>query len=348
MRLTPAVGVLIGMQLILLSVAAMSPAAPPATAPSVDQIQQALDAGQYPEVIRQVSAAIQAGGKNLAGAERATLLALKGEAHLRLRQSPLAADAFADAAKEPGDELDIATYAATATLIRRSPGGQYQPKPAEPGQPRPQAIDIEASESRKQALAALFSEELRTVLARIESLKKRNSLPPVMEALKQVAELRRLELAATGSDTTCRQILAELTAHTNSLLSDAISTMSQQVQQIAQLANQTTTTTDTERGRSRTITRKRGLTSVEQKKLNDVIRTCRDIQRACDELSAAMQTAQAGGFDSSKSSAQQLATRAEQVLKDDYSPQYSDSDSGFVYPRSGGRGRSDRGADRRR
>ncbi|HWP41371.1 MAG TPA: hypothetical protein VNL70_10635, partial [Tepidisphaeraceae bacterium] len=261
--------------------------------------------------------------------------------------SPLAADAFADAAKEPGQELDIATYAATAILIRRAPGGLYQPKSSEPGAARPQPIDIVSPESRKQALAALFSEESEQVLARIESFKKRRTLPPVMEGLKQLTELRRLELAATGSDTTCQQALAELTAHTNNLLSDEMSRMSQEVQQIAQLANQTTTTTDTERGRQRTITRKRGLTSVEQKKLTDVIRTCRDIERACDELSAAMPTPQAGSFDASKASARQLASRAEQVLKDDYSPRYIDSGSGFVYPRSS-RDRTDRGTDRRR
>ena len=61
-------------------------------------------------------------------------------------------------------------------------------------------IDIGDPEKRKAAFAALLEEEKASVAPAAQVGPVSKSLPPIVDALKQIGDLRMLELAATGAD----------------------------------------------------------------------------------------------------------------------------------------------------
>jgi hypothetical protein len=228
------------MMMIAVSLGLASAAAP---VPTIDEIQQDYDAQQYQSVIRKAAALMQPNASLPAGFDKARLLSLKAESHLRLKQSLPASDAFAAAAKESSDEKVAGLYKATAMLVRKSPSGQYQPKPpvtkSSDSKPptKPEPIGIIEPDSRKRAFAALFDDEANGMAPTIESLKKQTSLPPLMSGIMQIIELRLLELAGTGSDVRSAQMLSSVTSHASDLMSSALDTMSTNVETIAKDAN---------------------------------------------------------------------------------------------------------------
>src|SRR5437762_8911449 len=78
--------------------------------PTQQDIQAKLDAGQFQDVIKEAQRAIAMKGEAAKQFDRGALFAMKGEAHLRLKQSAPAAEAFTQAAKESsgaaGDDVD--------------------------------------------------------------------------------------------------------------------------------------------------------------------------------------------------------------------------------------------------
>src|SRR6185369_11837898 len=100
-----------------------------------------------------------------------------------MKQNAPAAEAFTSAAKETTDAKEVGLCNATALLIKRSQNGMYTPKqpttkPAAGSKPAP--IDITQPDARKEAMLALFNDESKAGLAKVDSLKKQKSLKPVM------------------------------------------------------------------------------------------------------------------------------------------------------------------------
>src|SRR5262245_59529835 len=62
--------------------------------PTMQEIQQDFDAQKYQDVLKKVSQALQIKGNAGQAYDRAALFKLKGEAHLRMKQTAPAADAF--------------------------------------------------------------------------------------------------------------------------------------------------------------------------------------------------------------------------------------------------------------
>jgi hypothetical protein len=302
------------------------------TPPSMSEIQQDYDAQKYQDVLKKVAQVLPAANKAGSEYDRAKLFELKAESHLRLKQQQPASEAFAQAAKAGSDEKQIAADTATALLVKRSQNLKYNPKQpttkpvAAGGKPEP--IDIVDPKSRKEALQALFNDESKTVTAKAESLKKQTSLKPLMDGITQMAELRQLELAATESDATTRQIISGLGDHANQLMGTALKQMQEKVEQISTAANKTFSSQETVNGVTQIVTTKRGINSNDAAALKDVVSTCKNISSACDEFDKALQsgaTAGAGGgavsFASTKGQADQISKRAEEVLNANYDPQ---------------------------
>jgi hypothetical protein len=308
-----------------------------AAQPTQQDIQQDFDAEKYQDALKKLSTALGMKGNAAQAYDRVALFKLKGESHLRLKQPAPASDSFTNAAKEAKDSKEVGLCNATALLIKRSTNGVYTPKLPQAGADGSRGgkgapIDIIDPKSRKDAMAALFNDESKQGLAKVESLKKQKTLKPVMEGIRDLATLRALEMAATDSDATTKQALSQLGSHANQLMGDALKTMAAKVDQIARQANETNTQQKTySDGRVENVTSKRGLTSVDQSALKDVIATCMNIKQACDEFAAALES-EGAGFSGTASQSDQLATRADEVLKANYEPEIR---GGSGVPRTG-------------
>jgi len=335
--------------LILLSLLAVEPcpaqtSAPSAAAPiTMDAIQQDFDSQHYSDVIRKTIAALQVKGPNAAQFDRVKLYALKGEAHLHLKQYMPAADTFALAAKEATDEKEIAKYQSTSLLIHRSLNGQYTPKPAPSTQPvatnvKPVPIGIIDETSRKRAMGALFEDELRTETPKVAAVNQQQALPPLMSAINEVRDLRRLEMTATGHDSSSTQLFASIETHAGLLLTSAIKSMSTTVEKISKAANSGTTSYGPSPyggNGQRTILTKNGLTSNDAATLNDVIDTCKKIQGACDELTQALPSSTSKAENSIvkvNANAAKLAAKADEVLHANYEADVNDAPGLMVLP----------------
>jgi hypothetical protein len=107
--------------------------------PTVDALRQQLAAGQQQEVLRQVQRLLALKGPAAQQYDRYELFMLRGEAALRNKAMPMAADAFKAAQKETTDADKQSIARATELLVRRSKQTGYVPKTA----PRPAVAPVE-------------------------------------------------------------------------------------------------------------------------------------------------------------------------------------------------------------
>jgi hypothetical protein len=289
--------------------------------PTQEEIQQDYDGQKYQDVLKKVASVLSLKGNAAQGYDRVALYKLKAESHLRLKQNAPAIEAFTNAAKEATDAKIAGECNALALLVKRSPGGRYTPKQPLAGTTgKPAPIDILNLQTRKDAMAALFNDESKPALAKVESLKKQKALKPVMDGIRDLSTLRALELAATESDAATKQAISQLGSHANQLMADALKNMSTKVEQIATNANKTTNSQQTlPDGRVEVVINKQGLNSTDKAALKDVIATCTNIGTACDEFVTALGS-DGSGFAGTKGQSDQLGKRAEEVLNANYDP----------------------------
>jgi len=285
-----------------------------AEAPTTQQIQDDYDSKQYQNVIRDVAQAMPLTADPSKGYDKATLLALKAESHLQLKQYAPAADAYNSAAKDSSDPQMATIYKALSLLIHKSPGGSYQPRqpttrPVDAnGKPTP--INIIDMNQRGEAMNALLADETKVVSAKIEPLTKQNTLPPLMEGIKQIGDLRAIEMAATGKDEASKQLVGSLADHAAELMSNAIKTMSANVDEIQKHADESTSSG------MYNVTTRAGLTSTDRNTLNEIINTAKNISSACDQFTAAIKTP-SSGFDGVKKDADALSKHAADVINEE-------------------------------
>jgi hypothetical protein len=309
---------------------------------TIDAIQQDFDSQKYADVIRKSTMALNYKGPSAPQLDRGTLLALKAEAYLRLRQFLPAADTFTLAAKEATDEKDIALDKSTALLIRRSPAGQYTPKSGSTTQPavagrvsKAPPIGIVDPETRKAAMAALFEDELKVATPKIQAVTKQPSLPPLMNSINDVHQLRLLELAASGQDSRTSQLFAALDNRAGQLMGDAVKTMAQQVEKISKSASDGPPShlEESPYGGRRTVTNRNGLSSSDKDTLNEVIDTSHKIVDACEEFAKVLPVRDGAGPSAMArvdTDASKLADRADEVLHANYDPEVVDTPSGIM------------------
>src|SRR5262245_46292561 len=104
---------------VLLMFASTAVAQPANQLPSVDQLRAQLDTNPA-AVLQGVARSLALKGPAAATLDRYELFMLRGEAHLRNKAMPAAAEAFAAAGKETTDAAKKTTARATEVLARKS------------------------------------------------------------------------------------------------------------------------------------------------------------------------------------------------------------------------------------
>ena len=306
--------------------AAPAPAGAPGL-PTIEQLEQELAAGNHQDVMRQVAKLMALKGDAAAAYDRYDLFRLRGEAALRNKAMPMAADAFAQAAKATEDPLKQAAARANELLIRKSRQAGYIPRTAAPADPaldagaRPaaaqtrQPMPIIEPADRKTALAALLADEMAAAKPKIDAATKARNLPPVIEAIKVVGDLRAIETAAHGKGEQTRALAGELGGHAHELIAQALEPMKKRTEEYWQQGSRQQVRAP-RGGIGREVQYgMMGLTSVEQNALKEIIVTCEKILPVASELAAVTENKDLAA---DAQEAKQLHARASEVLNFDY------------------------------
>src|SRR5688572_22292419 len=162
------------------------------TLPTGEEIHELFDDGKYPEVLKKLSRVLALKGNAAKAYDRYDLLMLKGEAHLQTRAGSAAMAAFKQAAEEAPDPQAASVARATERLVRRSKNLAYEPAVRDPDNPSRGAgepIDIRDARRRRDALAALFADEMAAAAPRFKAARSSRTLPPIAEAISAAAGL---------------------------------------------------------------------------------------------------------------------------------------------------------------
>jgi hypothetical protein len=290
--------------------------------PSTDEIRKALDDGQPREALQKVSKALALKGAAAGQYDKHELLRLKGEAHLKLKDVSAASAAFAAAAKETEDDAARAEDKATEIVIKRSRNLTFTPKAAKKGA-RAEPIDISVPETRKAAFAALLEEEKAEAAPALKAAKGAKTLPPIVEALKRIADLRMLELAATGADAAADETTQALSDQALKLMSDAVEDMAALVKDVDASANELVPIAVPGRGAGgRTATlepsvRRRGLNTPDMQDLKRTIADLKKLVPMARELAEVLGDA-GKGFAKVAEDGAAVGNKAHEVLTTDY------------------------------
>jgi archaellum component FlaC len=190
-------------------------------------------------------------------------------------------------------------------------------------------------DNRGDALNALLADETKVMSARVEPLKNQTSLSPLMDGIKQLGDLRAIEVTATGKDDTSEQLMSGVASRASDLMSQQLTQMSATVDNLQKQANQPGNTVQTSPyGMGYANVAQRGLNSSEVNQLNEISNTAKKISAACDDFTKAMQTT-TSPFDAVKKTADDLAKRANDILHTDYtgatSPQKQPQNPGDMH-----------------
>lgn len=208
--------------ILLLTLAAPLWAQPMPT--SLASIQEAFDQQHYHEALRMASRVL-ALRRLPDGFDRAALLSIKAESHLRLRQTPSAIHAFEELVEASEDPQARAVATATVALLKKSGNGQYAPDKPEGERDRPRPIDVIEPASRETALRAMADDELRPIAARVRRLRTAGRLPPMLELLQELRTIAVFERAATGSTEKADAFVAEVIEVASSAMLAAMAEM---------------------------------------------------------------------------------------------------------------------------
>jgi hypothetical protein len=287
--------------------------------PTVDQLKAQLESNPQ-EVLRNVARMLALKGAAAQQYDRYELLMLRGEAHLRGKAMPPAAQAFADAARETTDPAKKATARANEILMRRSKIGGYTPKPQRPSakpastKPFPPLIPIIKEEDRKLAMEALFADEMAVAEPKLKAADNATALPPIIEAIKVAVDLGAVEQFATGGANQTKQLTANLAKRSHFLIDKALDDMNKRTEHCWQIASQRSYSLDRSRNQYDNAGMV-GLTSVQQNELKNVIATTEKIAPVATELAAVTGGAE---LTADATTAQKLHERAKEVLAYDY------------------------------
>ena len=301
-------------------VTTLSRAADPSQPAAMEDIKKLYDDQKYGDVLREIARALalRDDAMRARGYDRFELLRLRAEANLRLKQNPAASDAFAAAARqiESSDADRAAKLRAVAMLVKRAKGTTYVPRTG-PGKAKPDPIDLLDEDSRKRAIDALYEDEAADVMARVNSLRKSNTLPAIAEASKRLKDLADLERASRGSDEETRGRLLKLGEDARQLVTVSLRKMDTRVDQIQREANELYQVAQGN------IYRKRGIASNQRGELQGIMDTAQRIDGALTEMSDALAT-EADFFKSAHDDATKVSDHARNVMNEDYSGIYSD------------------------
>jgi hypothetical protein len=290
-------------------------------APSADEIKKLMDAGSYREALQKLSRALAVKGDGAKLYDRHELLRMKAEAHLNLKDAAASSGAFAAAAKEAKDDTARAEDKASELVVKRSKNLQFTPKPGKKGE-KADPIDISTPEKRKAAYAALLEEEKAEAEPALKAAKGSKTLPPIIEALKKLGDVRMLELAATGADAEASKSSEELAGQAHKLMDGEVQDKADLVKDIETSANDVQpvrTPMQNVGGRAVAFSsyKKRGLMTRDVQDLRGVIAEMKKLVPAARELAQALGE-QGKQFTKVADDGEAVGNQAQKVLTTDY------------------------------
>jgi len=242
-----------------------------AAPPTLQDVQQKMDAGQYQDALRLISPLLASAGDN--NGTRYQLLMLRGEALLQSQQRVPAANVFDVAAKIAPDAKATAAARANVLLLRASPDNKYTPKSG--GTP----IDILQPASRKEAFAAMRADLAAALKPKYTAALKSDSLVPMMNVLPSMLDQAYLEFAADGSAPKTHEDLQAMGSRARELMSGELRRVRYHVSALELASNSTSDYV------------RRGLYSTERDAVQQDIdyvtkigQTARDARRRAQEL----------------------------------------------------------------
>jgi hypothetical protein len=260
---------------------------------------------------------------------------LRAESHLKLKATSNALAALEEAAKVAAaakDDKAAADARALSMLVKRSKALQYTPKaaaraaggvagkadgkqPAGPAGP----IDVTDPKRREEALLALYAEEKAAAKPKVVEADRAKTLAPIADALKVVAPLRELELAATGADAETVETRRDLVDRVRKLMAKSLDDMTRRTVRVRERANELVQHTVQRRdGSQETRTSRRGVQNDERKELKQTIEECKRIFESCKQL-AEQFADDADPFEDLAEQARETGETAHEVLTDNYS-----------------------------
>jgi hypothetical protein len=290
--------------------------------PGQAEIQDLYAQGKYPQVLQGLNRLLALKGAAARAYDRHELLRIKGETHLRLKAAAPALQAFDAAAFETDDAVTAASDLATALLIKRSQQMAYQPR----GKGKTKApIPILEADARKQAILALFEDELAATEPRVRAARTAGRLPAIVEVIPSIRDLRVLELACFQKDARTRALVQDLGERARDLMAAGIKDLEPTLTAIETSANDVIPVEHATRDpripggvRVEQRFKKRGIDKKEQLILQETYAACEKVARSCQDMAEAI-GADLVDFGPVRADAGKLARRADTILRTDFS-----------------------------
>jgi len=243
----------------------------PATMPSMMDLKQMHDSGNYRGCLQQIARVMQLSASAGGGYDKYELLMLRGDCLLHLDDSVTAIAAYNAAAKSPVPSQANEAIA-TVLLIKKSNHDLiFSASGGLTG-----GLSIIERDNRLKAIGQLFSREFSALTPRIKEALAANTLIPIIKLQPQLEEAYALETTATGKDEQLEPLLKEIGEHSCELMSRELQGMLERSGQIRTLADkQYDTGMITVWGTS--VVDRRGLNSKERQELRDMIDYARRI-----------------------------------------------------------------------
>lgn len=322
----------IGMLLVGLAVLTTRlSAAPPAEALATgDELHKMFDDAQYQPLLQKLARVLQLKGEAARPYDRVDLETLRADTLLQLKQQGSAVQSANNAVKAINDQTGIKVAAqarATQILLKHSQAYLYTPK--QQGPPAGKPISILDMTQRKSAYQGLLAEVTAEVKAKIKTAKAGKALPPILDAVGSLTDMRALELMATDTDVESQKVADELAKQAKILMTDGLSSTSILAAQIDDDAN---TLTAVPSGMQRNPGRggaggggsstgstytKKGLTSKTTGELKEIIDTTARIATLARDF-AELSKVNAAGFNDLALSAEKTNKAATTTLNANY------------------------------
>jgi hypothetical protein len=299
-------------------------ATPPEPLPTANQAHQEFTDGKYREAIKSISKIAASREWQAKQFDKHDLLLLKGEAHLKLKESAAAAAAFEAASKETTDKPAAAVAHMTSILIKKCIGTHFIPKATAdkriPGKSPTDrlTIDIVEPEMRKEALLALWQDERNAAEVKIKPATEGESVQPAIDAAPMVLRLHDYDFAAHGNDNDTNAAAGLIAAHARDLLGAMLEKMGIRVDEISTKAAKVEKfRAAVGRGQSQDIWRKHGLDGNEPNELKDILAKAEKIPIAVKLLNDGLMPG-SGFFDKMLADSKRVMEKAEKALNDNY------------------------------
>lgn len=251
-------------------------AAPP-TLPTMDELREIYDSGDYRTTLQQVARAMRATGPAADAYDREQLQLLRAQALISSNDPRTAKRVLEEIANSA--QPKVATHArGLLALLARSKGTTYTPRT---GDRTP--LDISDPATRKRALAAVLNDEIDGLAAAAKPALAADDLKLTIELVPKLVDLNAVEKIASDGDERTGPIVTAIGEHARTLIARELTIQEERISGIENMAN---TIYETERrirppgagrGWGGTITR-RGLTSDERAALYDLVEYLRKIE----------------------------------------------------------------------